>query len=350
MNIVYGVSGEGYGHSSHASAISSYLKKNNHNILIIAYGKSYDILAIKFKTLKVNGLQIICEDGAINHLKTIIFNLKNFKKNTQIIRKLIKEINHFKPDLFISDMEPISAYLSYYCRIPLLTISNQNRFINYKLKIPAQYKKDFFIAKLIIKLITPKADYKATLSFEKLKSKNRNSFCSNPIIREEVLNLKPNYNGKLLVYLSKKNKKIINVLKKSNREFIIYGYDINKKVKNLEYNNKKFFLKDLEECKAIISTSGFTSIGEAIYLKKPYLAIPLKGQFEQLFNAIYVKQKKIGLYTESLTLDELNEFISNLEIYKENLNKIKINHEEIYNLIDKILSLVEKQKANNNLI
>jgi UDP:flavonoid glycosyltransferase YjiC (YdhE family) len=39
------------------------------------------------------------------------------------------------------------------------------------------------------------------------------------------------------------------------------------------------YLEELKACKAIIATAGFTLMSEALYLKKPYLALPLKGQF-----------------------------------------------------------------------
>ena len=39
---------------------------------------------------------------------------------------------------------------------------------------------------------------------------------------------------------------------------------------------------------AVITSAGFTLLGEAVYLHKPVLAIPVEGQFEQILNAHYV--------------------------------------------------------------
>jgi uncharacterized protein (TIGR00661 family) len=62
---------------------------------------------------------------------------------------------------------------------------------------------------------------------------------------------------------------------------------------------KKFsssgFIKDLSECKAAILNGGFTGISEAVYMKKPVLIVPVKNQFEQIFNGETVKE--MGLAT-----------------------------------------------------
>src|SRR3989344_1050001 len=134
MRIIYGVSSEGYGHSSHALAICSHLEKNGHKVLILTYSNAYEILSKKFKTIKVHGLKVIYDEGVMNYFKTFKYNLKEFKKNLGIRKKLLKQISSFNPDLFITDLEPLSSHLSYYYKCPLISICNQNRFILYPIK------------------------------------------------------------------------------------------------------------------------------------------------------------------------------------------------------------------------
>jgi uncharacterized protein (TIGR00661 family) len=41
-----------------------------------------------------------------------------------------------------------------------------------------------------------------------------------------------------------------------------------------------------------MATAGFTLISEALHLKKPYLALPMIGQFEQAINAVFLEEMK----------------------------------------------------------
>ena len=48
----------------------------------------------------------------------------------------------------------------------------------------------------------------------------------------------------------------------------------------------------------MIAGGGFTVMGEAVYLHKPMLAVPLSNQFEQVLNAKYLQYLGYGRYAE----------------------------------------------------
>ena len=54
------------------------------------------------------------------------------------------------------------------------------------------------------------------------------------------------------------------------------------------------FLEDLTSCKAVMATAGFTLMTESFYLRKPYLALPMHGQFEQELNAFWMAKLNYG--------------------------------------------------------
>jgi len=348
MNILYGVSGEGLGHAFRAISVAKYLEAKGHKILIITYGQAYPIFKDKFSIIRVNGLHVMYHNGEAKNTKTILFNIKNFSKNISKIDEIIKRVNNFNPDLCITDMEPFSSYISHFYKLPLISLSNQNLFLCCHFNLQNKFIKDYLIAKSIIKAITPTADYYITLSLDNMKLKNKNCYLVSPIIRQEILRIKPKSKKYVVVYLSRENQSVLNLLKKVKESFIVYGYNINKKEANLQFKKKEHFIKDFINCKAIISTSGFTSISEAIYLKKPYLALPLKGQFEQVFNAIYLKRKEFGDYSNKLTLKQLNTFLKNINYYKDNLNKFQGNLKSVYPVLDEILDKIQSTRNINN--
>ena len=53
----------------------------------------------------------------------------------------------------------------------------------------------------------------------------------------------------------------------------------------------------------MIAGGGFTLMGEAVYLRKPMLAVPLARQFEQVLNARYLEHLGYGACCEDLAAD-----------------------------------------------
>ena len=61
-------------------------------------------------------------------------------------------------------------------------------------------------------------------------------------------------------------------------------------------------------------------MGEAVYLRKPMLAIPLQRQFEQILNARYLERQGYGMSAEdSAELDILPRFLDRLPEFEARL-------------------------------
>jgi len=343
MNIVYGICGEGYGHASHALTIADYLQKKGNRVLILTYGRAYDILEKKFNVRKIEGLHIICESGKISVPKTIFTNFFNLVKLLFEFRGLEREIDKFHPDFFITDMEPLSSFLANKKNLPLISLSNQNRFLACKINSKIKNIHHHFFTKLITRLFVIRADYYITLSFSDLSKRIlKNHYIVSPILRPDILNLKPTVKNKVLVYLTKKDENVLNMLKKIDENFVVFGYDVEKKEGNLYFRKKEKFLEEFKDSKAIISNSGFTSVGEALYLKKPYFAIPLRGHFEQIYNAEYIKEKGFGQFSDRLKKEDIENFLKNLDEYRKNLSRYKMDRKKIFGFMDLILRDIER--------
>ena len=339
MNILYGVCGEGFGHSSRALVIGKYLESKGYRVVIVTYGQAYKVLKNKFKIFKIKGAHMIFREGILKKRKTLIYNLKNFSSNIRKSKKIYRLMKELKPELCISDMEPVVPILSNWYRLPLISIDNQHRFSNLKINVPKKYKKDYLMAKEVVNLFVRRAKYFIVTSFAdaSVKESKKNTIIIPPIIREDVKNLKPKYGNQILVYLNKADRKVLDVLGRINEKFVIYGYDVKRKKGNLEFKTRESFLKELNECKAIIATSGFTLISEAIYLRKPYLALPLKGQFEQVFNSLFLKKAGFGEYSEELNEKEVLDFLSNLDKYKIKLRSYNPDYDKLFKALDSVL-------------
>lgn len=347
MKILYGVSGYGYGHCSRASSIIPHLLKQGHEVKIMTYGKPIDILTKKgFDVFPIKGAYIYYRKNKINKPKTLFRAITSLSSNLKNIKKICNLMKN-KFDLVISDFEPLSSYLSLIYNIPLISIDNQHLLTNCKVKPPKEDFINFQISKLISRLFIPKAYHYIVINFSNLEIKKRfkkNTTLVPPIIRPEVINSKPIQGDKVLVYFSEKNNDNLNLLKKINQKFVVYGYDNKKNEKNIIFHDSgERFAKDLAECKAVISTSGFSLISEAIFMKKPLLVLPLHGHFEQQINAIFLKESGFGDYSENLSEEKLSSFLDNLYNYNKKLKNFNIDSKKLMSVLDKLIKDIENK-------
>ena len=237
LNIVYGVSGEGSGHSSRSKEIISHLVKK-HNVHVITYGKAYDYLKRYFNVTKIYGLHLSFKDNKVEYVETIRKNISNLVTSGKEFKELNTLLKKFKPDFIFTDFEPTSYVLSRLYRVPLVSLDNQHRITNMYLEVSKPYKKDFNICKLVINAVIPKAEYYIVTSFFKEKIKKKNTFVFDPILRKEVQQLIPSKKDHILVYqTSASNTALLGELKKRKQKFIVYGFGKKKMIRILSSNH-----------------------------------------------------------------------------------------------------------------
>lgn len=327
----------GFGHSSRALLIARHLKKKGHNVKIITYGDGLRALKNEFDCLEVTGLNLIFRNGNIDTWATVLDNVKFVPGNILKSKKIRETIEDFSPNFCISDMEPITCFLSRLYGFPLISIDNQHALTNLKMKVPWKYKKDAFIARRVIRQMIGNVDRYIVSSFYDSSVKKKNTVIIPPIVREDVQKIKQKNKGKILVYMSKSEEASLDCLRSLKEDFVVYGFDIKKKVGNLEFRKRKTFLRDLGECSCVIGTAGFSLISEAVYLNKPYLAVPLSGQFEQVANALFLNEAGFGDYCEKLNEKDVGYFLYRLEEFRARLKKYNPRQDKVYAAVDKAI-------------
>ena len=325
--IVYGLSGEGSGHSSRAAEIIPFIEGLGHEVKVVSYDRGYNNLKDNFDVFKNEGLHIASLDNKVSVVKTFTDNLKRLPDGHRTLQLLRKEIfKKFDPDCVITDFEPMTAYLANHYNFPLITIDNQHRIRYMKYDCPSYLRKDQLITENIIRAMVPRPDVSLVTTFYFGDVKNERTFLFPPILRERVLNLEPHKGEHILVYLTSGFESFIEKLKKFKREqFIVYGYDRSDEDGNILYKpfSKSGFLKDLASGRAVMGTAGFTLITESIHLRKPYLAVPMLGQFEQELNAILLDKAGFGMNLRKVRDEAVGFFLYNLPDYSEKLESFQ---------------------------
>lgn len=324
--IVYGVSGEGSGHSSRAREILTHLQAQGHRVRVASYDRGYQNLHRDFETLEIAGLSIASQDNRISPFKTIAQNVAALPQVKASLERLKEEFfpHAHRPNCVITDFEPMTAYLASHYDLPLMTLDNQHRMRYMDYPCPTRYKKDALIAEAVIRAMVPQPDISLITTFYFGRLKNDRSFLFPPIFRRAVLELTPSQGEHILVYVTAGFETLLDTLKTFSRErFWVYGYDREDRDGPLHFKpfSREGFLQDLASAKGVIATAGFTLMTEAFYLGKPYLALPMKGQFEQVLNGLLLDKLGYGVSASQLRRDTIPAFLYRLPDYAERLQQ-----------------------------
>ena len=311
MKILYGVVGEGMGHAMRSRVILEHLVAHDHEVEIMASGRAAPFLAKRFEGVnKIHGLHMIYEENRVRPAKTLWSNVVTgavgVPKN---IAAYFDLITSFRPQAVISDFESWTYLYAKTHRLPILSVDNMQVINRTKLpeEITEGHKTEFQLTKAFIKSKLPWCDeYFITTFFRPPLRKDRTRLFP-PILRPEILAAKRRNGDHILVYTTGEgNEAFRDALAKTGLECRIYGMrrGITEEqiVGNLRFQpfSEDKFIDDLASCKAVIAGGGFTLMGEAVYLQKPMLAVPLARQFEQVLNARYLQHEGFGRHAETL--------------------------------------------------
>jgi len=281
MKILYAVQGTGNGHITRAQVIIPELRKHA-EVDVLLSGFSHDLnLPFKVK-YRLNGMSFCFgKKGGIDYLSTI-------KKNK--LNRFVKEVRNLDLsdyDFVISDFEPVSSWASLSQNKLCIGLSNQASIFTENVPLP---KSADVLGRLILKRYAP-CKVSVGMHFQRY---NENIFT--PVIDDAIRRAEVTDKGFYLIYLPayelKKIKKVFREI--SSETFMVFSKEVKniKQRNNITYAplNRNHFIAALASAKGVITAAGFSTVSEALFLKKKLLVIPQKGQFEQKCNAAALKQ------------------------------------------------------------
>ena len=320
-NILYGVNGEGSGHSTRAKEVMSHLQNQGHNLHVVSFDRGLRNLRENFPVKEIFGFQITYINNRVRYKRTVASNLVKAPKAARSLKELSRLVEEREIELVITDFEPLTCHVGHRKGLPVIAIDNQHAITNTRVSLPSGFRRDVAAVKMVTRMMTPHADAYLVLSFFPADVKRRNTFLFPPILRQEILSATPQTGDHVLVYVTSPSKELAALLKQVRCKFIAYGFGTEGQEGNVLFKKPSMdgFLRDLTSAKAVIANAGFSLLSEALYLGKPYLAVPVKNQFEQTFNAYYVDKLGYGAWWEELSKEKIESFLFNLPVYAENL-------------------------------
>ncbi|HVG91335.1 MAG TPA: glycosyltransferase family protein [Alphaproteobacteria bacterium] len=320
-NILYGVNGEGSGHSTRAKEVISHLQQQGHRLHVVSFDRGLRNLSESFPVKEIFGLSLTYVNNRVRYKRTLASNLIKAPRAARSLKALSRLVDEENIELVITDFEPLSCHVGHRKHLTVIAIDNQHAITNTVVSLPRGFRRDVAAVRLVTRMMTPHADAYFVLSFFPAPVKRRNTFLFPPIVRREVLSAKAQAGDYVLVYVTSPAKELAALLKQVRCKFVAYGFGAEGQDGNILFKKPSMdgFLRDLAGAKAVIANAGFSLVSEALYLGKPYLAMPVKSQFEQTFNAYYVDKLGYGAWWQELGKEQIESFLFNLSMYAENL-------------------------------
>lgn len=293
--------------------VLEHLLSQGHEVEVIASGRAVDFLQQRFGGVDVNrihGLHISYDENRVRRGKTFFSNVvKGVAGLPKNIAAYFEVIEDFAPEVVISDFESWTYFYAKAHRLPILSIDNMQ--IIHRCSHPPEilegHTSDFRLAKAFVKGKLPGCNHYLITTFFAPEIRKPKTSLHPPILRPEILAATPSDGDHVLVYQTAEgHETLVDSLAASGLECRIYGLRRGIEEEQVEGNlryrpfSEQGFVDDLASARGVIASGGFTLMGEAVYLHKPMLAVPLGRQFEQIMNARYLEHLGYGKWAEDL--------------------------------------------------
>lgn len=349
MKILYGVVGEGMGHAMRSRVVLERLTAQGHEIHVMASSRAADFLAARFSGVRrIHGFHIVYEENRVRRGATLWSNVvagtAALPRNLEAYFELIRE---FRPELVISDFESWTWAYAKLHGLPILSIDNQQ--IIARCRHPKElirgHETDFRVTRAFVRGKLPGCDhYLATTFFYPETCRPRTALIP-PILRPEILAAAPRRGDHLLVYQTAEGyQDLLQTLTETGLECRIYGLRRGLQEEQVEGNlrfrpfSESGFVEDLATARAVIAGGGFTTLGEAVYLRKPTLSVPVGGQFEQVLNARWLERLGYGRIADALDPAAIHGFLQAIPGCEERLaSYVQDGNQRLYAELDRQL-------------
>lgn len=330
MRIVFIVQGEGRGHLTQAIALEQLLLTAGHEVVgawvSVAAGRP---IAPFFKEqfrapitpVEGPGLVYCPKTNALNLVETCRRALNDLGCYRRSLRQLRDAIQTEQPDLVVNFFELLGGltYAFYRPSVPMVGIGHQYLSLHPAFPFPKGnwFKRLTFMG--LVKLTGWGARERLGLSFDKQPNEPRQRLrIVPPLLRQEVTARTPGQGAYILAYTTQPGLKTEVLKAHSERPDVSLRY-FHEGVPEAEQRiddtltfcriDGKRYLDAMQHCQAVVTTGGFESVCEALYLGKPVLMIPQPNHYEQMGNVADGQRAGVGIGADAFDLNRLLDYV-----------------------------------------
>lgn len=299
-SILYGVQGTGNGHISRARLMATEFARQGVDVDYLFSGREahryFDMNDFSSKRF-ARGLSFVTREGRIDRLATLRHN------NAVRYAHEVISLRTDRYDLVISDFEPMTAWAARLRRTPTLALGHQ-----YALDASAPRPDGDLLARWLLRHFAP-ADRRIGFHWHPYGPQTLP-----PMIDTSMCPARGGQ-GFTLVYLPfEVQSETITLLQQLRGEhFVVYSPEARQESQSRNVSiyplSRHGFRHHLQRCSRVVCNTGFELIAEALHLGIPVLTRPLQGQYEQLANALSLKQLRLATVTHNIGILNLDRFV-----------------------------------------
>ena len=328
---IFTVQGEGRGHLTQAISLTQIAREAGHEVVGYAVGSFEGRKIPSFFADFIGDTPIIqYESPSINYGKgksvqlgkTAMQAFTKFGTYWKSATKLGEFIEELQPDGIVNFYESITGLynLKSGSKVPCMSIGHQYLLLNENFESIAEKALDRFLLNINTKITAIGSKKLLGLSFRPIPNDTkRNIITVPPLLRQEVKSLQPQAGENWLAYLTHFRL----------ADEIMAWSDLHPEVKldcfwdnptrKTEYAysdsltfhpiDAEKYLDKMTHCAGLISTAGFESVAEAMYLGKPVMMVPVPNHIEQMINAHDGELSGAGVKARTFDLDIFHAYL-----------------------------------------
>lgn len=340
--IFYSMCGEGRGHAARVQTVVEMLQPS-HRFVLLAARDAYEALYDRYEghpcvsVRRLPGLFFAYNNNKVDYVRSLIGAGPYLWKLNGFVDYVAQMIRREQPDLAITDFEPILPRAAKKCNVPCISMDHQHFLSSSNFdSLPWRFRWRGWFLRCSIPLFYPKQANEAVSSFYHLPARKGTEAIARfgVLLRSTILEAKKTIHethDHLVVYIRRHAPESFwETLKRSGHKAIVYGLGARPnladgRIQFREISDQQF-VADLATCTGLITTAGNQLVGEAFFLKKPVLAIPEPGNFEQQLNGWLVGKSGGGWSIDfpQFTLHLLHQFLLAVPLMRSQLENLQV--------------------------
>jgi uncharacterized protein (TIGR00661 family) len=266
-------------------------------VRVFAGGDAFELLARHFPVEHIPHLAFDYRGSRMSRLSTFTSNAGmawDLVFGGPRTRRLEGRLADFRPDVVVSDSEPLVLRAAARLGIPTIGLDHVGVIAHCRPRVPLFDRLQLAIDAAVYRLLVGSVDRAVVSSFYDAPPRRPTVSCVSPVLRERVLRATPSDGDHLLVYFNNGSHlyapHVDAALQALDCPVLVYGAGREGRDGNVRHApiDEAGFVCDLASCRAVLATGGHQLISEAMYLCKPILVAP-ETSAEQRLNAFQVE-------------------------------------------------------------
>lgn len=333
MKFLFIVQGEGRGHMTQALALRNMLVKNGHEVGAALVGKSarreiptffLDKIQAPVTGFESPNFVLDPKGKGLKIADTMVTNLFQYRKFLGNLKDIDKIVADYQPQVIINFYDLLAGLYSYFHKkkrnFKYVCIGHQLLLEHPDMKLPDGHDMEKFLLHNNTVISTARSDMNLALSFVPMRDiPKKNLYVVPPLLRSDVIHAVPEDKNFLLGYMVNdgygediiawhKQNQHLSVVCFWDRKGVAQEFRPHENLVFHQLNDVKF-LEHMRTCSGYVSTAGFESICEAMYLGKPVMMIPTANHFEQLCNSYDAEKAGAGIRHDSFDMSKLVHYL-----------------------------------------